>query len=49
MSDTMSKLRKLLHTVIICNIRSLPCPKQEKMDFAQKLPGHAQIIEGSIS
>ena len=37
-------------TITICNIKSLPCTKLEKMRFAQKMPGHAhaQILEGSI-
>ena len=45
MSDTVPKLLRLFHTIIICNIKSLPCPKLEKIEFAQKLPGHAQILE----
>ena len=28
---------------------TLTCTKLEKIEFAQKLPGHAQIQEGSIS
>ena len=28
---------------------ALTCTKLEKIEFAQKLPGHAQILEGSIS
>ena len=37
-------------TITICNIKSLPCTKLEKMRFAQKMLGHAhaQILEGSI-
>ena len=38
-----------VHTTIICNIKSLTCTKLEKIEFAQKLPGHARILEGSIS
>ena len=49
MSDNIAKLWKLFSTIIICNIKSLRCTKLEKMEFAQMLPGHAQILEGSIS
>ena len=48
-SDDMVKSCRLSHTIIICNMKSLPCTKLEKIEFAQKLPGHAQILEGSIS
>ena len=48
MSDNMAKSCRLSHTIIISNIKSLPCTKLEKIEFAQKLPGHAQILEGSI-
>ena len=49
MSDNRAKSCRLSHTIITCNIKSLPCIKLEKIEFAQKLPGHAQILEGSIS
>ena len=49
MSDNMAKSCAPFHTTIICNIKSLTCTKLEKIEFAQKLPGHAQILEGSIS
>ena len=49
MSDTMAKSCRLFHTIIVCNIKALACTKLEKIEFAQKLPGHAQILEGSIS
>ena len=45
----MPKSSGPFHTIIICNIKSLPCTNLEKMGFARKLPGHAQILEGSIS
>ena len=48
-SNTMPKSWELFHTIIICDIKSLPCTKLEKMGFARKLPRHAQILEGSIS
>ena len=48
MSDTMPKSLRLLHTIMICNIKSLPCTKLEKIEFDQKLPGHAQILKGPI-
>ena len=46
MSDNMAKSCAPFHTTIICNIKSLTCTKLEKIEFAQKLPGHAQILEG---
>ena len=49
MSHTIFKSCKLFHTIIICNIKSPPCTKLEILDFAQKLPGHAQIKAVSIS
>ena len=49
MSDHMVKSCRLSHTIIICNMKSPPCTKLEILDFAQKLPGHAQIKEISIS
>ena len=44
MSDNMAKSCGSIHTTIICNIKSLTCTKLEKIEFAQKLPGHAQIL-----
>ena len=49
MSDTMAKQSILFSTIIIRNIKSIACTKLEKMEFAQMVPGHAQILEGSIS
>ena len=49
MSHIRVRSCKLFHTIIICNIKSPPCTKLEILDFAQKLPGHAQIKEISIS
>ena len=49
MSDNMAKSCGPFHITIICNIKSLTSTKLEKIAFAQKLPGHAQILEGSIS
>ena len=49
MSLTMVKSCRPFHTIIICNMKSPPCTKLEILDFAQKLPGHAQIKEISIS
>ena len=39
----------IMDQFILCNFKSLTCTKLEKIEFAQKLPGHAQILEGSIS
>ena len=49
MSNTITKSWRLFHKIIICNIEPLSCTKLEKMGFARELPGHAQILEGSIS
>ena len=49
MDDTMAKSCGPFSTTIICKIKSIACTKLEKMEFAQMLPGHAQILEGSIS
>ena len=45
MIHTIVKSGRPFHTIIICNIKSPPCTKLEILDFAQKLPGHAQIKE----
>ena len=49
MSDTMPKSFRLFHTIKMCNTKSLPYAKLAKIEFAQKLPGHAQILEPQIS
>ena len=49
MSHTIVNSCRLFHTIIICNMKSLPCSKLEILEFAQKLPGHAQILKVSIS
>ena len=49
MSHTTVKSCIPFHTIIICKMKSLPCTKLEILDFAQKLPGHAQILKISIS
>ena len=47
MSDTMAKSCRLFHTIVICNIKSPPCLKLEKIGVAQKMPGQPQMLEGS--
>ena len=47
--ETIAKSWRLLHTIIVCNIKSLPYAKLEIIEFAQKLPGHAQILKCFIS
>ena len=49
MGDTMAKSCRPFSSTIICNMKSIACTKLEKMEFARMLPGHARILDGSIS
>ena len=53
MSVTIAKSCRLFQSIIICNIKSLPCTILEKIEFAQKMPGmpeswKARYLENQI-
>ena len=49
MSHNIVNSCRLFHSIIICNMKSIPCSKLKILEFAKKVPGHAQILKVSLS